>query len=125
MSQKGERAKRLNNSSKPQNSSITRKQYAVLKEALEILKEATGVGSVGTGASVTGGKSYDANGPAMGKDNVPIQAVDASMKKMTKKSSKKSPEKGSKMNPLGAKKEMENSSFSRFLGKIVNETVER
>ena len=120
-----------NDSSKPQNSSITRKQYAVLKEALEILKEATGAGSVGV---VTGGKAYSANGPAMGKDNVPIQAVDASMKKMdmkawsskknmTKKSSKKSSKKGAKMNPLGAKKEMENSSFSRFLGTIVNETV--
>ena len=120
-----------------QNSSITRKQHAVLKEALSILKEVTSVGGIGMGGSAN--KCYDADAKPMGKDNVPIKGVDASLKKMVKKGSKnkKMVKKGSKNKKMVKKgsekvgkktskkdeKEMENSSFSRFLDGIVNETL--
>jgi len=103
---------------KLQSANLSRKQHAVLKEALSILREVTSVGGIGMGGSAN--KCYDADAKPMGKDTPPIKGVDASLKKMTKKGSKKVPKKTSKKD----KKEMENSSFSRFLDGIVNETLE-
>ena len=121
-----------NDSSKPQNSSITRKQYAVLKEARDILREVTSAGGIGMGSSAN--RAFDAQGPAMGKDTPPIKGVDknaypkmkkGSSKKVTKKEkAKKDKDEKAEKAEKGVKVKMENSSFERFLHNIVNETLD-
>jgi len=102
-------------------SKLTKEQREIIQKARAILDEMTSAGGIGAGKmSGSSNRAYDVDGKPMGKDDVKIEPVDKSLRKLdTSKSSKKGKKKAAKK-----KKELKvtKESFENFLNLIVNES---
>jgi hypothetical protein len=102
-------------------SKLTKEQREIIQKARAILDEMTSTGGIGVGKmSGSSNRAYDTDGKPMGKDDVKIEPVDKSLRKLDKsKSTKKGKKKVAKK-----KKELKvtKESFENFLSLIVTES---
>ena len=92
---------------------LTSDQKLILKQAREIMQEMTSVGAIGMNMAGSANKAYGTDAKAMGKDNVPVEPVDKSLRKVMKKATKKKAKK--------KEDKMKKESFENFLDAILTE----
>ena len=92
---------------------LTSDQKLILKQAREIMQEMTSVGAINMNMAGSANKAYGTDAKAMGKDNVPVEPVDKSLRKVMKKATKKKAKK--------KEDKMKKESFENFLDAILTE----
>ena len=107
--------KRDNEVESKEEKGMKKEHLEILARAAEIIDEMTAVGSIGTGMAGSANKDYDTDAKAMGKDNVEIEPVDKSLRKLDKKG------KGKKGKKAKKKASVKKESFENFLSLIVTE----